>query len=185
MAASGAADGAAAGTGAAGGEIRTTRLLLRRARMGDLFDLHRVFTQPEAMRYWSTPPHESLDQSRRWLRGMTSAPATVADDYIVEYEGRAIGKAGAWQLPEIGFLLHPDLWGRGLMREALEALIPHLFARHDLPRLTAEADPRNTRSLGLLARLGFRETGRASRTMQWGEEWCDSVYLALDRPAPL
>ena len=42
----------------------------------------------------------------------------------------------------------------------------------------ALADP--TRR-ALLARLGFRETGRAERTFQLGEEWCDSLYLSLRR----
>jgi RimJ/RimL family protein N-acetyltransferase len=34
----------------------------------------------------------------------------------------------------------------------------------------------------VLAKLGFVETGRAERTFLLGEEWCDSVYLALARP---
>ena len=45
--------------------------------------------------------------------------------------------------PEVGFLLHPDCWGKGLGREAMTAVIDHLFATHPLPHLTAEADPRN------------------------------------------
>lgn len=134
------------------------------------------------MRYWSTPAHASLEQTRAWLDGMIAAPEAEADDFVIEFGGRVVGKAGAWKLPEIGFILHPDLWGRGLAREALTAVIAHLFAGHPVGRLTAETDPRNGASLGLLASLGFVETGRASRTMQWGEEWCDSVYLALERP---
>jgi hypothetical protein len=41
------------------------------------------------------------------------------------YEGTAgdvIGKAGAWALPEVGFLLHPDYWGQGLAQEAMRAV---------------------------------------------------------------
>ncbi len=82
----------------------------------------------------------------------------------------------------MGFLLHPDHWGKGLAHEAMTAVIAHLFAAHEVPELTAEADPRNVASLRLLGRLGFVETGRAERTMQWRDEWCDSVYLALQRP---
>ena len=73
-------------------------------------------------------------------------------------------KAGAWNPPEVGFLLHPDHWG-GLCPEAMATLIPLLFARHEVPALTADVDPRNTASLRLLDRLGFRETGRAERTL--------------------
>ena len=163
--------------------IRTARLLLRRARPEDLDDLHAIMSDPRAMRYWSTPEHETIAETRRCLDVLCGAPGNGADDWMIELDGRAIGKAGAWAPPEVGFLLHPDRWGRGYAFEALSALIPILFARHAVPALTAEADPRNAASLALLARLGFRETGRAARTMRWRDEWCDSVYLALPRPA--
>lgn len=164
--------------------IETARLRLRRAQPADLMDLHGILTRPDAMRYWSRPPHETLEATQIFLRDMIEAPASVADDFVIEHEGRAVGKAGAWRLPEVGILLHPGLWGLGLAREALEAAIGHLFSWHGMDALTAEADPRNARSLGLLTRLGFRETGRAERTMQWGQEWCDSVYLTLDARDP-
>lgn len=160
--------------------IRTPRLLLRPARPDDLDDVHVMLSDPRAMRYWSRPEHEKLDESRDWLANMIAA--TDADDYLIERQGRVIGKAGMWRKPEVGFLLHPDFHGQGLAHEAMEAVIPHLFTTHDLPELVAEADPRNAASLKLLARLGFLETRRASRTMKWRDEWCDSVYLALPRP---
>ena len=114
---------------------------------------------------------------------MVAAPPSESDDFIVEHEGRAIGKAGCWRLREIGFILHPDHWGKGLAYEALSAAIPHNFETLPIDRLEADVDPRNSASLGLLSRLGFREVGRATRTILVGEEWCDSVYLELPRPA--
>lgn len=161
--------------------IVTGRLILRRARIDDLEDVHAMLSHPAAMRYWATPEHETLEESRNWLAEMVEGgPET--DDFVIEHRSRVIGKAGAWKLPEVGFLLHPDHWGKGLGFEAMTAVIGYLFATHDMPELTAEADPRNAASLGLLAKLGFVETGRAERTMQWRDEWCDSVYLALRRP---
>jgi ribosomal-protein-alanine N-acetyltransferase len=164
-------------------EIRTARLTLRRARIGDLDAIHAVLANRQAMRFWSTPPHADLAETRAWLQSMIDAPADASDDYVVEHEGRVIGKAGCWRLPEIGFILHPDYWGRGLAREALEAVIAGLFSRFPLDAVTADVDPRNAASLGLLKGLGFVETGRAKGTWEVGEETCDSVYLALRRPA--
>jgi [ribosomal protein S5]-alanine N-acetyltransferase len=159
--------------------LRTPRLVLRRAQPADLHDLHDAFSRPEAMRYWATPEHETLDETWNFLSRMIEG--TDADDFVIEHEGRAIGKAGAWRLPEVGFLLHPDHWGKGLALEAMTAVIDHLFAAHPLTGLSAEADPRNDASVGLLTRLGFHETHRAERTMQWRDEWCDSIYFALPR----
>lgn len=163
-------------------EILTARLRLRRAHIGDLEAMHAVLSHPAAMRYWSTPPHRDLDQTREWLAGMIAAPAQDSDDYVIEHRGRVIGKAGCWRVPDIGYILHPDLWGQGLAREALSAVVGKVFASFPIPAIRADVDPRNEASLKLLERLGFAETHRASRTWLVGEEWCDSVYLALPRP---
>ena len=63
----------------------------------------------------------------------------------------------------------------------MEAIVPHLFATTEVEALTADVDPRNAASLGLLRSLGFVETGRARNTFCIADEWSDSVYLALAR----
>lgn len=164
-------------------EIVTVRLKLRRASPDDLAPLHAILSDPRAMRYWSTRPHVDLEETRRWLDGMLEAAPDESDDFILELGGRVVGKAGCWRLPEIGYILHPDYWGRGLANEALIAILDHVFAAHDLGAVTADVDPRNEASLRLLARLGFEETGRADRTYEVAGEVSDSVYLALARGA--
>lgn len=163
--------------------IQTKRLILRRARLEDAPDLHQVFSHPLAMRYWSCQPHEQIEQTQAFLSDMVGASPEISDDFIIELNGKAIGKAGCWQMGEIGFILHPDHWGQGLAHEALTAVIPHVFVSLPVDHLTADVDPRNKASLGLLKKLGFNETGRAERTFQLGDEWCDSVYLSLPCPA--
>lgn len=150
--------------------------------MSDLTDIHTILSDPRAMRFWSTPPHHDIEQSREWLAAMVSAPADVGDDYIIEHDGMLIGKAGCWRLPEIGYIFRPEAWGQGFGFEALAAVIPRIFARHAIEEIIADVDPRNAGSLALLAKLGFVETHRAERTVQVGDEWCDSVYLSLRRP---
>jgi RimJ/RimL family protein N-acetyltransferase len=164
-------------------EILTSRLRLRRARGDDLADLHSVLSNAEAMRFWSTPPHADLAQTRTWLANMIAASPQDSDDFVIQFNGEVIGKAGCWRLPEIGFILHPDFWGRGLASEALSAVIARVFTAFPVAAIEADVDPRNARSLELLGRLGFTETRRAQKTVKVGEEWCDSVYLALVRPA--
>jgi RimJ/RimL family protein N-acetyltransferase len=162
--------------------IVTARLVLRRAREEDLAAMHAVLSHPVATRYWSTPPHRELDETREWLANMID-PHPLREDFVVEYEGRVIGKAGCYRLPDIGYILHPDCWGRGLAGEALSAVIPLVFERHPIPAITADIDPRNSASIRLLTKHGFVETGRARRTWHIADEWCDSIYYALPRPA--
>lgn len=158
-------------------ELRTERLLLRKAREGDLDAIHSVLSNAEATVYWYEPPHSTVEQSRAWLVSMMEIPEGTGEDFIVEHEGRVIGKAGFHAFPLIGFILHPDSWGRGLAREALAAIIQRAFDVHQLAFIDADVDPRNERSLRLLESLHFQEVGRAKRTWNVGGRWCDSVFL--------
>ena len=134
------------------------------------------------MRYWSTLPHPDRDVTRLWLDRMVARQASGGQHFVIERDGLVIGEVGAGRLPEFGFILHPDHWGRGFASEAARAAIDHIFAHTDTASLTADVDPRNIASLKVLDRLGFRQTGRAERTFLLGQEWCDSIYLALPRP---
>ena len=160
-------------------EIRTERLVLRRARYDDAVAMHRIMSDPVAMRYWSSPAHEAFDETERWVASMVEADPWVGDDFLVTLSGDVIGKFGAWKLPEFGFLLDPSHWGKGYASEAMVAFIEH---RRSLgaTELTADVDPRNLSSIRLLERHGFVETGRATGTWQVGEELCDSIYFRLE-----
>lgn len=110
---------------------------------------------------------------------------------------------------EIGILLARKFWGKGLAKEALMALLDNLFSlersqcpapsdqspgpgyncltisefhgRWAYPSITADTDPRNSASIGLLKSCGFVESGLVKNTLMLGEEWCDSLYLRLER----
>jgi len=159
-------------------ELRTDRLLLRRAVATDVDAMHRIMSNPIAMRYWSTPPHVDVGETAKWLASMIDAEPSESDDFIVTLDGTVIGKLGAWKLPEIGFLIAPDFWGRSIASEAMVAFIDRR-RRLGSTELKADVDPRNAASLRLLKRHGFVETGRAAGTWQVGDELCDSVYLKL------
>lgn len=162
------------------------RVSLRPFELADAEALHPIFANPRAMTYWSSPPHASLEETRAFVRAtMAASLAGEGDDQVVIMDGRVIGKAGLWDNHEIGFILDPAFWGRGLAREALEVVIKRARTR-GVPRITADVDPHNSASLALLSGLGFVKTGGATATMQVGENWVDSVYLELRLgPSPL
>ena len=153
-------------------EIRTERLLLRRARLEDAEAMHAIMSDPQVMRYWWTPPHRNLAETEEWIASIVKGD----DDFIVTLDGALIGKLGARKLPAVGFVIDRAHWGKGYASEALAAFIDRrrtLGSRE----LTATADPRNDASLKVLARHGFIETHRATRDLRVGDEWCDTVYL--------
>lgn len=102
-------------------------------------------------------------------------------DFVVEWDGRVIGKAGFYLMPAVGYILHPDVWGQGLAGEAVGAAVDHVFGSLAARTLTADVDPENLASIRLLERLGFVRTGFAERSWNVGGVWKDSVYYAVSR----
>ena len=160
-------------------EIRTERLVLRRFRLDDTDAMHRILVDPVAMRFWSTLPHETIEQTQEWVRSEVEAPPELSDDFVITLDGALIGKLGCFRLPEVGYLLDPATWGNGYAHEAMAAFVARRRALGSA-ELTADVDPRNHSSLRLLRKIGFEETGRAQRTWEIGGEWHDSIYMRLD-----
>jgi RimJ/RimL family protein N-acetyltransferase len=80
---------------------------------------------------------------------------------------------------EIGFTLARAHQGKGIMREALEALLGHAFSRLEVHRVIAGTDVRNTASQGLLKRLGFRLEGVSVESWLEDGQWFDEHQYAL------
>ena len=56
--------------------------------------MHAILSDARAMRYWSSLPHTQIEQTRAWLAGMIDASPEESCDFILELQGRVIGKAG-------------------------------------------------------------------------------------------
>ena len=91
--------------------LRTACLVLRPARVSDLSDLNVVMSDHQTMRSWSQEAHRDLAEPVAFLARMMAGNHR-GQDFVMELEGRAIGKAGAYALPEVGFILRRDLWGQ-------------------------------------------------------------------------
>ncbi|KIM39559.1 hypothetical protein M413DRAFT_447038 [Hebeloma cylindrosporum] len=178
-------------------EIWTERLLLRGAQESDLEAFCAWFRDPQAMQFWSTAPHTTTAQTKKFLDSMIASPYNGVLDFTVclnsdgassssdSEEGNliVIGKAGLWDGEEIGFIFNRDYWRKGYAFEALDAIIRHLWDNHlDVGVVKADVDPRNRASLNLLRRLGFVVVGEAKSTFETHIGWCDSVYLEARRP---
>jgi len=100
--------------------------------------------------------------------------------------GRVIGYVhfsnvvrGAFMACHLGFGVDGALEGRGVMREALERGCRWAFEDFGLHRIEANHRPENTRSGGLLRRLGFVPQGYARDYLRIDGQWRDHVLTAL------
>jgi [ribosomal protein S5]-alanine N-acetyltransferase len=74
---------------------------------------------------------------------------------------------------EVGYTLLPDARGHGYASEAVRAAFEWATRVHGIHRFRASVSPDNERSLNLIAKLGFRQTGD-----QWDDE--DGLELVFE-----
>jgi [ribosomal protein S5]-alanine N-acetyltransferase len=73
---------------------------------------------------------------------------------------RCIGRIEVTLRPDrsayFAYEIAPALWGHGFATEACSRIVAALFADYDVVAIVAEVDTRNTASIRLVERLGFR-----------------------------
>lgn len=149
--------------------LHTKRLVLRPLRLEDAAALHPVFANEELMTWWSSGPHQSLTETEEYVAGNCKEPHSPTWAITIDGNDRALGwvvllprREG---LCEIGYILNPDYWGKGLALEAVTRVIEHGFNDLKLRKIFADVDPDNNASAGLLKRLGFQQEAHLR------EEW--------------
>ena len=89
---------------------------------------------------------------------------------------------GTFQSCHLGYALGESWQGQGIMQEALEVAIEHVFSRMQMHRIMANYMPHNAKSGNLLNRLGFRIEGRAASFLRIDGRWEDHILTSLINP---
>jgi ribosomal-protein-alanine N-acetyltransferase len=101
-----------------------------------------------------------------------------------------IGSIGLWRIEkenyraEIGYMLEPDLQGKGLMYEALQKVIEFGFSEMKLHSIEAKIDPRNIASAALLKKGGFVQEAHFKENCYHNGEFCDTAVYTIFSPYP-
>ena len=170
--------------------LTSARVALRPLVDADVPALFDIFSDPEVMRYWSSPPFKSAADAERLLRDIHESFRTrrlFQWGIAQNADGRIVGTCTLFRLEpthrraEVGFALARASWGRGLASEALTTALRFAFESLHLHRVEADADPRNERSLRLLERHGFRREGHLRERYHVSGEVQDAVILGLLR----
>jgi len=168
--------------------LATPRLKLRRLETGDAAAYLGIFSDTETMRFWSGEPIDTLDEAREMLdRDLewVASGAALCWGIARPENDRLVGKISLYlfsrqnRRAEVGYILDRAYWGRGLMFEALTAVLDFTFDELALHRIEADVDPHHAASLALLEKLGFAREGRFRDRWRVHGKWHDSVMLGL------
>jgi RimJ/RimL family protein N-acetyltransferase len=156
--------------------LRTRRLALRAWTDDDLPAYFDVYSRWEVMRWLGPHPRQAvadLDAARQRLHRVQARHAAVTPPlgiWAIVPHGTGVPVGTVLLLPlhdaagptgevEVGWHLHPDQQGHGLVTEAARALLGIAA----LPRVLALTDPDNERSQAVAGRLGMADEGLTDR----------------------
>lgn len=161
--------------------LYTERLLLREVQDTDRPGLFRLFTRPEVTQYYHVMPlHAEPDaqkivnmfrkvyMERTGLRWVITAKGGDSIIGIIGFHTIVAGHKGT-----MVYVLDPAWWGRGLVTEAIAAVIQYGFEQLGLKRIDAEVMPGNTASEKALLKNGFQHEGLLRNWIQWNGEIYD------------
>lgn len=132
---------------------------------------------------WVTPP----DTPEKYADYLYRYSADTHHSYLAKAsDGTLVGcinlndiVRGSFQSAYLGYYAFLPNQGKGLMKEALSAVLSLAFGTHGLHRLEANIQPDNMRSVGLAKSLGFRLEGYSPRYLKIDDEWRDHERYAI------
>lgn len=168
--------------------LTTERLILKAYAPSFAQDLFEIRTSEQVLEYMDSPKHQDLAESRQMIE-------RVIDDYAagnglswaitLKGQSEMIGYFGFWRLDkdnfrgEIGYALKPAYWGQGIMSEAFQAVIPFGFEKLDLHSIEANINQSNTRSQGVLEKIGFQKEAHFRENYYFDGQFIDSIIYCL------
>ena len=171
-------------------DLSTERLLLRRMTMKDAQDVFEYSRDPEVARHvlWSAQKH--ISEAKDYIRYMTKR---YRDDLpsswgiIDKASGRLVGTIGYMAFSEenasveVGYSLARWLWGKGLMTEALRAVIDYTFDAMDVNRIEAQHEIDNPSSGRVMEKCGMVKEGVLRQRLYNKGEFKDVALYSILR----
>ena len=167
--------------------IETDRLILRPWRQEDLDDFYEYARVDGVGQMAGWHPHESIEKSQTILDGFIREKKTFALE--LKDSGKVIGSLGleardeGLDIPEelqgreIGYVVSKDYWGRGLMPEAVKAVIDYCFSVLGFDYLLCGHYAWNRQSRRVIEKCGFRFLKKVAHETRLGTTEQVRLYI--------
>lgn len=143
------------------------------------------------MQYLDRPLARSLSDGIEMVQKIKTA--LVANDGItwaisLPGDEALIGTIGYWRIlkdhyrAEIGYMIQPSQQGKGLMKEAIEAVLKYGFQDMKLHSVEANVNPGNLPSINLLEKCGFVKEAHFRENYYYKGLFLDSAVYSLISP---
>ncbi|GCE29759.1 N-acetyltransferase [Dictyobacter alpinus] len=170
--------------------LDTERLILRQLAATDAQDAFLFLSDEENMRYYDPAPMTRLEQAEKSIerhRRRFAEQEALRWGIVLKGENKIIGTCGySWDTDNhyavLSYILSKHSWKKGIMTEALTAIIQFGFEHIHLHRIEAQVAYPNLASARLLEKLGFQEEGRLRDRQYVDHQFVDERIFALLNP---
>jgi RimJ/RimL family protein N-acetyltransferase len=169
--------------------LETERLLLRDWKRTDWKEVQAYATDPEVYKHMIWGPNSEA-QTKEFIetaidisyvkprRGYELAIVWKETDSIIGGFGlQVMGKENANAM--IGYVLHREYWGRGVVTEAAKGMMVFGFTRLNLHRIYATCDTENVGSYRVMEKIGMRREGHFKQDTFIKGRWRDTYLYAI------
>lgn len=170
-------------------EIKTERLLLRRMKDTDVAAIFFLRTDDRVMKYIDREKPKSEEEALNFMQKINANidknESVLWSIALQEKPDTLIGTIGFWRIihqhyrAEIGYMLHPDFWGKGVMKEALLAVTNFGFKTMKLHSIEAHINPENIASGLLLEKAGFVREAYFKEDYYFQGKFLDTAIYSL------
>ena len=172
--------------------IETDRLILRRYKIEDADAMYKTWaSDSEVTKFLTWQPHPSVEVSRsiieNWLKEYSDKKYYQWAIVLKDNGNEPIGDISVVHMNEdismvhIGYCLGRAWWRRGIMSEALKAVMDFMFDTVEVNRVEARHDPRNPNSGKVMQKCGMKYEGTLRSADRNNQGICDACYYALLR----
>ncbi len=168
--------------------LTTNRLLLRQIQPSDAEALLAILSDQQVTEFYGHEPHQTLEDTEELIRQIQARynrREALRWGITIQGEGTLIGSCGLFHFDlgfhraETGYELNRAFWRRGIMTEAMSAVLTYGFIELGLHRVEAIIDIANGRSKGLLLKLGFTYEGNLRQRYIFRDRFEDEHYFGL------
>lgn len=170
-------------------EIHLQDYVLRQVRNSDAIDLVEYLSDDDVNKYI---PEESIARTLiraeaeiKYMKNLFNYKQSMYWVIANKHDDKIIGSCGFnyWnkdhRRAEISYDLAKDYWGRGVMSQAVAAILKFGFEKMNLQRIEATITPCNLKSIKLLEKQGFIQEGLLRQHKMLHGKFTDAIIVAI------
>ncbi|OGU71081.1 MAG: hypothetical protein A2V93_03735 [Ignavibacteria bacterium RBG_16_34_14] len=168
--------------------LTTNKLLLRQVEKSDVNEIFFLRSDERVMKYIDRPLAKTTDDAYKFIQNINDLEKNnEAVTWAITMKGnlKLIGTICYWNIKkehfraEVGYILHPDYWGKGIIQAALSEVLNYGFIVMNLHSIEANVNPDNKASIKLLERNNFTREAYFKENYFYDGKFLDTAIYSL------